>query len=172
MIVQKDNSQESQYLALVISCVGLVFSFAWHCVNKGSKQWQENWENHVDLLEDEVVGPLYKVVISRPDFVTKWYSPKGAWGRFCWIVAGPAKLSVSKISQIVSLFVVILWITLVIHILPLFDSNAPVNWKYVIIVGIAVGTCGLFIACGRTDKENYNDLGATLRKTTIKEPNK
>src|SRR5712691_8344107 len=39
-------------LSVVVSCLGLLCSFAWYCANRGSKQWQENWENHVDLLED------------------------------------------------------------------------------------------------------------------------
>jgi len=31
-------------LTVPLSCLGLIFSFGWFCVNKGSKQWQENWE--------------------------------------------------------------------------------------------------------------------------------
>ena len=49
---------------LTASCLGLVFSVAWYFVNRASKLWQENWEKHVDLLEDEVIGPLYKTVCS------------------------------------------------------------------------------------------------------------
>ena len=29
-------------------------------VSKGSKQWLENWEHHIYLLEDYVTGPLFK----------------------------------------------------------------------------------------------------------------
>lgn len=36
-------------LSVMLSCLGIVLSFGWFCVNCGSKQWQENWENHVDL---------------------------------------------------------------------------------------------------------------------------
>ena len=54
------------FILILISCVGFVFSVAWHCVNKGSKYWQENWENHVELLEDQVFGPLYKTRTNRP----------------------------------------------------------------------------------------------------------
>jgi hypothetical protein len=56
--VQASSISPRQDLAVALSCMGLVFSFGWFCVNKGSKQWQENWENHVDLLEDEIIGPL------------------------------------------------------------------------------------------------------------------
>ena len=46
---------------LVLAGLGFVFSVAWVLSNKGSKHWQENWENHIDLLEDEVTGPLHKI---------------------------------------------------------------------------------------------------------------
>ena len=46
---------------LILSALGLFFCFSWLLSSKGSKHWQENWENHIDLLEDDVTGPLYKV---------------------------------------------------------------------------------------------------------------
>ena len=49
---------EKREALLTASCLGLVFSVAWYFVNRASKLWQENWEKHVDLLEDEVIGPL------------------------------------------------------------------------------------------------------------------
>ena len=48
--------------ATAIACLGTIISFAWVHVNKGSKFWQENWEAHIDILEDSVEGNLYKVV--------------------------------------------------------------------------------------------------------------
>ncbi len=45
---------------LVLSGLGLFFCFSWLLSSIGSKHWQENWENHLDLLEDNVTGPLYK----------------------------------------------------------------------------------------------------------------
>jgi len=61
------KNAEREFILILIACIGLVFSVAWHCVNKGSKFWQENWENHVELLEDKVFGPLYKTLTKRPD---------------------------------------------------------------------------------------------------------
>ena len=40
------------------------FSLAWTLVNKGSKFWQKNWEAHIDMLEDEVTGNLYKTFLN------------------------------------------------------------------------------------------------------------
>jgi len=53
-----------QLILLVLAGMGTVFSWGWLFVNKGSKFWQSNWEAQVDLLEDAVVGPLYKTVFS------------------------------------------------------------------------------------------------------------
>ncbi|MDE5898942.1 MAG: hypothetical protein K2H09_06740 [Treponemataceae bacterium] len=46
---------------LVLSALGFFFCLAWLLSSKASKHWQENWENHIDLLEDYVTGPLYKI---------------------------------------------------------------------------------------------------------------
>ncbi len=84
---------------LIISCLGIVFSMAWYFVNRGSKLWQENWEKHVDLLEDAVHGPLYKTVLSND-------SP-----RF-WSMMQSYPFSVSKINQILSLVTICAFILL------------------------------------------------------------
>lgn len=90
-------------LSVYISCLGIVFSFGWYCANRGSKQWQENWENHVDLLEDNITGPLYKVVLRRPN-------PKNCQQWVKEQMTGPYRLSVSKINQLISLYVSFLWV--------------------------------------------------------------
>jgi hypothetical protein len=64
--------KEKTHLSLVVTGLGLVLSAAWYLANRGSKQWQENWENHVDLLEYEVKGPLYKTVLGRPEPSSLW----------------------------------------------------------------------------------------------------
>lgn len=46
---------------LVLSGLGLFFAVAWVLTSKGSRHWQENWENHVFMLEDKVTGPLFKI---------------------------------------------------------------------------------------------------------------
>jgi hypothetical protein len=167
MIIQKDTADKSTYLAIILGCLGLVFSFGWFCVNKGSKQWQENWENHVDLLEDGIIGPLYKVVTTRPEIDQAWWHPKGAWLRLTIAIAGPAAFSVSKINQIVSLFVTALWVVLIIHVLPL-DTNQNIDWKYAVPIVVAVLACIVMLILGRTDTENYKGLRATKRVTTIR----
>jgi hypothetical protein len=108
--VQTLTGPERASLSVYICSVGIVFSFGWYCVNRGSKQWQENWENHVDLLKDTVAGPLYKVVLTRHDDRLP--------SRFKRWVVGPAPFSVSKVNQITSLYVCLLWVILAIHAIP------------------------------------------------------
>ena len=80
------------YLELVLAIMGFVFSLSWYRVNIGSKKWQENWEGHIDLLEDEITGPLYKT--------TKDYK---------------INFSVSKVNILASAVVIIVWIFLGIN---------------------------------------------------------
>ncbi len=61
--------REHGRLPLVILCLlGLFFSFSWFLTSKASKHWQENWELHLDLLEDEVTGPLYKTYLEEKSY--------------------------------------------------------------------------------------------------------
>ena len=53
---------------LVLAALGLFFSFSWYLANNASRHWQENWEEHMDLLEDEITGPLYKTYLSDKSY--------------------------------------------------------------------------------------------------------
>lgn len=147
-------------LSVILSCLGVVFSCAWLCVNRGSKQWQENWEKHVDMLEDQITGPLYKVVLTRND-------PKGFYEHINHLITGPSPFSVSKINQIISLYIMALWLCLLFRSLPPFNINAPLNLFYCLIISISTMTCALFFKPGRTTfGASYPK--ATIRKTRIK----
>lgn len=97
------NETEGQFMELVVTCLGLIFSVAWFCVIQGSKHWQENWESHIDSLEDFVTGPIYKIVKYKNDFY-----------------------SVSKINTILSLLVVLIWILLLVKFL---ETNNHFSWS-------------------------------------------
>ncbi|MDE5776160.1 MAG: hypothetical protein K2H67_04695 [Treponemataceae bacterium] len=51
-----------------LSALGFFFCLAWLLSSKASKFWQENWESHIDLLEDYVTGPLYKIYRASASF--------------------------------------------------------------------------------------------------------
>jgi len=89
--VSTTQNESTDNLSILLSCMGIIFSFAWFCANKGSKQWQENWENHVDMLEDETIGPLYKIILQRPE-------PPSRFLKFYELFTGPGSFSVSKIN--------------------------------------------------------------------------
>lgn len=148
-------------LSVILSCLGVVFSFGWYCANRGSKQWQENWENHVDMLEDDIIGPLYKTVLKRP-------RARG-WKLTTDMITGPGPYSVSKINQVISLFVTVLWVVLLWTSLPTFSRTAAINWEYVVIVGATLATCAAFLLLGRTHEGAYLHI-ARRRKTEIQAP--
>lgn len=93
-------------LIFLVSCIGLILSTSWYLVNRGSKYWQENWERHVDLLEDEFAGPLYKTTIANEQF--EWWKPHKGY-----------PFSVSKVNQLTSLYVAVVWVGLAVLSFPL-----------------------------------------------------
>jgi len=112
-------------------------------VNRGSKYWQENWENHVDNLEDDFVGPLYKVTLSRP-------RPHDFDEKLKHYLTGPSKFSVSKINQMISLYVTMLWIVLITHSLLPISLDLDFDEIQFSIVMITVVNAFAFYRYGRT----------------------
>jgi hypothetical protein len=139
---------------LLTSCIGFVFALAWYFVNRASKFWQSNWEAHVDLLENEVNGPAYKTVITGP---APWWKPQG-----------PYPFSVSKINQLLSLFVVAIFMLLVAntlqehYVLSREWSGFPTA-----CVAITIACVVLLVWLGRTGKPTAA-VSMQLRKTSIK----
>lgn len=101
LFLAKVDSEEKGEALLIVSCLGVVFSVTWYFVNRASKFWQENWEYHVNLLEDTVIGPMYKTVLRDADL-----SFRDLWG--------PYPFSVSKLNQTLSLFILVLFLFLLI----------------------------------------------------------
>ena len=159
MAIQASSVESKQDLSVVLSCLGFVFSVAWLCANRGSKRWQENWEKHVDMLETDIIGPLYKVVLTRNN-------PKNFQEHAKHLITGPSPISVSKINQIISLYVSILWIFLLCYSLPEFDRNSEVNWFYIGIILLSLLACILFFWLGRTYGGGYWHR-AEIRTTRI-----
>ena len=148
-----------QDMSVILACLGLVFSFAWVLVNRGSKFWQENWEKHVDMLEDKITGPLYKTVLSRnlktknEDFLSHYLS-------------GASEISVSKINQIVSVYIFALWWVLLIYSLWPIGADLPPHLFYGSLVLLALVSGGFFLRKGNRYKGSYINH-ATLRTAEI-----
>jgi hypothetical protein len=133
----------------VLICIGLIVSLAWVLTNKGSKSWQRHWEVHVDLLEDQFTGPLYKTV--NPDLT----------------------YSVSKINEIVSISICASWILLgwkyfvdqdLMNLLP-----TPINWFVLAsTVGTVLLVVAMFLGHGR-GRFSEREVQMHRRKTSYKE---
>jgi len=84
VITEKDNqSIKVMNLDFYLILLGLIFSVAWILIILGSKRWQENWEKHIDYLEDEITGPLYKTLYYKGK---KYYSVSGINLILAWVV--------------------------------------------------------------------------------------
>jgi len=97
-----------------ITCLGFLTAFAWYLTNKGSKQWQENWENHVFKLEDKITGPLYKTTSNENTF------------------------SVSEINKLVSLFSALAWILLGLKTVQIFFGYSLAFVAYFLVISLIV----------------------------------
>lgn len=86
-----------ELITVVISIIGLFFSLGWYLANRGSKYWQKNWEEHVNILEDISIGPLFKTVLNP-------------WNTKLSRISMEYPFSVSKVNQILSLLVFFIWV--------------------------------------------------------------
>jgi hypothetical protein len=100
-VLNSNSYPDNPEVLYCVICIGFITSIAWILTNKGSKIWQRNWESHVNLLEDYITGPLYKVVHNEKTY------------------------SVSKLNEIVSFFFMIIWILLA---LKFFIDNITFNY--------------------------------------------
>jgi len=92
----KDKLYEG-VLPLGISSFGLICSWSWHLVNRGSKYWQENWETKVSEYEKKATGtkPFENKAIRQSK------KPWSAW-----------KYSVGKVTLFLSLYTTLIWLGL------------------------------------------------------------
>ena len=154
-ITAANNKPPHDDLLVVIACIGLVLSFAWYLVNRGSRQWQDNWESHVDMLEDCVTGPLYKTVLRAPE----------TDGVMKHLLSGAGQFSVSKINIIVSAFVVVIWVILIIRAMMPLDTKIPIS--YLLPLVFALLAIVTMLKWGKTSESDNIGVRATLRTTTI-----
>ncbi len=157
-LTYKTAVEHEAYLSVVFSSLGLVFSFAWYLVNRGSKFWQSNWERHVDLLEDMTLGPLYKVIAVSKESIEG--NP----------LSSPGQFSVSKINQILSAFVATVWLVLFVEaLLPVSVDLAPDFYKITVLL-LTIVFLWLLYRCGRSSNQ-YSEPGLHDRGESMKPNN-
>lgn len=110
LVARLSPENEKLTLALVLSAIcllGLLVSAIWVQMLAGAKFWQDNWERHVDLLEDALQGPLYK---------TYFVSSKS-----------PGKpTSVTKANALIATAFAVFWASLAL--IPLWQVWAACDW--------------------------------------------
>lgn len=162
-ILASEHMRSKFFLSFIISCIGFVFTFAWFLSSRGSKYWQENWENHLDLLENDVTGPLYKTLLET---VTHEKSIEK-------LITGPIRMSVSKINHCVSIFIAFVWFLLItfssyssLHLFELPAGKCLKIGLFVFIILITFFACVMMLYHAKTHV-NERKLKVGERKTSI-----
>lgn len=112
MLLQQGTGPGSFGSTYLLTSLGFTFSLAWYFVNRGSKTWQRNWESQVDLLEDEIMGPLYKSEINR-------------YGNRFWDLASGYHFSPSRINQLLGVSITVVWLGLMARTIQTADWALP-----------------------------------------------
>lgn len=101
LVTTEDKAKNiPEVLPLALTCLGFLCAYAGYLSAEGSKFWQENWEKHIDILEDSIEGKLYKTV---------------------WVSSHGIKHSVSRINSILILYFCAFWVlTIVVLCISLF----------------------------------------------------
>ena len=114
-----------------IASMAFLFSVGWFFVNKASKFWQRNWEYHVDELEDDFSGPLYKRVHYRES--DSWWRPHYTYA-----------FSPTAVNQLLSCFVALLTFFLCLLPLPWGSSFNAMKCDFFLLLPIIVFSLTLF----------------------------
>ncbi|WP_304289511.1 hypothetical protein [Porphyromonas uenonis] len=135
-------------ILFAVECIGLVCAVAWSLVNEGSKYWQVNWEQYVDALGEDIVGPLFKHPIEPESNELKRYSV--------------SNINLYLSRYIVSVWVVMIVATLFVWIFICWCSSLSVNldlrWLSLVLIPI-FAVCSLVAIrymCCRSKGKNSN----------------
>lgn len=84
-VLTQIHHNEHGYISLVVlAALGLFFCVSWLLSSKGSKHWQENWEEHLNILEEDVTGPLYKTYLAEKSYSLSKIAIYAGWAvSFC-----------------------------------------------------------------------------------------
>jgi hypothetical protein len=138
-LLWKATPPSNDWGPVTVALVGLGVLTA--CANSlsagGSKFWQQNWELHIDMLEDEIEGRLHKTV---------------------WLPEGKVSFSVSRINQKLSNYFVVFWVIVALYVMWKFlELGVPsLGWlsparAYVLVVVIMVMFGVIWLYCQTTD---------------------
>lgn len=122
----KDKSPNLYSFALVvISSVIYAFSLIFHLANKGSKFWQENWEKHINYLEDEISGRIYKTWFMDSNWI---HNPVGKY-----------TFSLSKLTMMISFILILCALLLIFFSINIVFFEYSIVQKIVIELVLVIG---------------------------------
>ena len=101
----------------IVCLIGVCFSFGWYLANRGSKYWQENWENHIAVLSKQTTGEIFK----------HWLRPNDHFIN----LKGNYPISVSKVNQFLSMITCFSWI--ILYVISIFKWSVLRPIKEIII---------------------------------------
>jgi hypothetical protein len=131
-VLAKSTNQENCEIVYCVNCIGFITALAWALINEGSKKWQKNWEDHIDVLEDDITGPLYKTISMNSNY------------------------SVSTINKMISIFFTIIWLILGVNY---FCDNITIKNTgrpaWIVIILTILVLCFSFIMIFGGGKTNY-----------------
>jgi hypothetical protein len=111
VIAQTPGNEKLLYLT---TCLGLIFSFAWYNLNRGSKYWQRNWETHQDVMEKLVFGPLYKTTLNKTTIRNNKFRT----------FLDEYPFSPTKINHLLNVIIIVMWFIILIDLL------IRLSWKF------------------------------------------
>jgi hypothetical protein len=82
-------------IAVALAGLGILTALASYLSARGSKFWQQNWESHIDMLEDDVEGRLHKTV---------------------WLSDGKTRCSVSRVNELLSFLFTLFWTGVALYV--------------------------------------------------------
>ena len=95
------TSRLSVNLSIVFSGFGFLCSVAWSAGNRGSKYWQEYWENKVVLFQNRVTGDIFIDHFPINNFILSQFASR--------------RMSVSKLLMGISDYTIMVWLVILIH---------------------------------------------------------
>lgn len=146
----------SLFSLTVTSFFLLFFSFCWVLINKGSKFWQINWEEHIDMLQTQFSGDLYKTILDTTN--TDLFSP-------CPLCLKAYDYSVTKITMLTSIVLMIVsFLIFVFHALIFIMKLLCINYTCfysckccISFIVLLIAFTFLFFIC-RLTKGNKKDI--------------
>jgi hypothetical protein len=148
------SNKQSQTIVIFL---GAIFSLCWYLANRGGKFWQVNWEKHLNLMEDNIIGPLYKTTINKDYYKQRWYH-----------LYTPCPYSVSKLNIIMSFIIFIVWLIIYIN----FEYSNIIagsfcSFDMVFLLLLVISLCSI-IEYGKSGKRRKDNKNETHINFTIR----